>query len=106
MLSTIDAQKFVAGHNDVIERSVVHNHIAQMKALQEKVRGLKVTDQSIEEVQKQFEPNQSALVQTIYNEIKCGRGQRHVKTVGQLFDQHSRELTALQQEDLEFAATA
>ena len=46
------------------------DHIAKMKALQEKVRGLKVTGQSIEEVQKQFEPNQSALVQTIYNEIK------------------------------------
>ena len=70
MLSTIDAQKFVAGHNDVIDRAAVHNHIAQMKALLEKVRGLKVTGQSIEEVQKQFEPNQSALVQTIYNEIK------------------------------------
>jgi hypothetical protein len=30
----------------------------------------KVKGQSIEEVQKQFEQNQSALVQTIYNEIK------------------------------------
>jgi hypothetical protein len=29
-----------------------------------------VNGQSIEEVQKQFEQNQSALVQTIYNEIK------------------------------------
>jgi glyoxylase-like metal-dependent hydrolase (beta-lactamase superfamily II) len=70
MLSTIDARKFVCGHNDVIDRAAVQNHIAQMKALQEKVRGLKVKGQSIEEVQKQFEQNQSALVQTIYNEIK------------------------------------
>jgi cyclase len=70
MLTSIDAQKFVCGHNDVIDRAAVQNHIAQMKALQEKVRGLKVKGQSIEEVQKQFEQPQSALVQTIYNEIK------------------------------------
>jgi glyoxylase-like metal-dependent hydrolase (beta-lactamase superfamily II) len=70
MLSTIDAQKFVCGHNDVIDRAAVRNHIAQMKALQKKVLDLKMKGQSIEEVQKQCEQNQSALVQTIYNEIK------------------------------------
>jgi cyclase len=70
MLSTIDAQKFVCGHNDIINRAAVQNHIAQMKDLQEKVRGLKVKGQSIEEAQKQFEQNQASLVQTIYNEIK------------------------------------
>jgi hypothetical protein len=41
-----------------------------MKALQTKVRDLKMKGRSIEEVQKQFEQNQSALVQAIYNEIK------------------------------------
>jgi hypothetical protein len=41
-----------------------------MKALQDKVRDLKVKGQGIEEVQKQFEQNQSALVRTIYSEIK------------------------------------
>jgi cyclase len=70
MLSTIDAQKFVCGHNDVIDRAAVRNHITQMKELQEKVRGLKMKGRNIEEVQKQFEQNQSALIQTIYNEIK------------------------------------
>jgi cyclase len=70
MLSAIDAQKFVCGHNDVIDRAAVRNHIAQMKALQEKVRSLKASGQGIEEAQKQFEQSQSALVQTIYNEIK------------------------------------
>jgi len=70
MLSAIDAQKFVCGHNDVIDRAAVQNHIAVMKALQEKVRSLKVKGQSIEEVQKQFEQSQLALVQTIYNEVK------------------------------------
>jgi len=70
MLSTIDAQKFVCGHNDVIDRAAVQNHIAQMKDLQEKVRGLKVKGQGIGDVQRQFEQNQSALVQAVYNEIK------------------------------------
>jgi glyoxylase-like metal-dependent hydrolase (beta-lactamase superfamily II) len=70
MLSTIDAQKFICGHNDMIDRAAVQNHIAQMEELQEKVRGLKVKGKSIEEAQKQFEQNQSSLVQTIYNEIK------------------------------------
>jgi hypothetical protein len=41
-----------------------------MKALQEKVLDLKMKGQNIEEVQKHFEQNQSALVKTIYNEIK------------------------------------
>jgi hypothetical protein len=41
-----------------------------MKGLQAKVRDLKMKGRSIEEVQKQFEQNQSALVQAIYNEIK------------------------------------
>jgi cyclase len=70
MLSTIDAQKFVCGHNDVIDRAAVQNHTTQMKALQEKVRGFKKKGQSIEEAQNQFDQNQSVLVQTIYNEIK------------------------------------
>ena len=70
MLSTIDARTFVCGHNDVIDRAAVQNHIAQMKSLQEKVLDLKMKGLSIEEVQKQFEQNQSALVQTIYSEIK------------------------------------
>jgi cyclase len=70
MLSAIDAQKFVCGHNDVIDRAAVLDHIVRMKDLQEKVRGFKMKGQGIEEVRKQFEQNQSALVQTIYNEIK------------------------------------
>jgi hypothetical protein len=70
MLATIDARKFVCGHNDVIDRAAVQNHIGQMKALQEKVLDLKIKGQGIEEVQKRFEQNQSALVKTIYNEIK------------------------------------
>ena len=70
MLSTIDARKFVCGHNDVIDRTAVRNHIARMKALQAKVRDLKMKGRSIEEVQKHFEQNQAALVQATYNEIK------------------------------------
>lgn len=70
MLSAIDARKFVCGHNDTIDRAAVHSHIAQMKALQEKVRGLKEKGQGIEEVQKQFEQNQAALVKTIFGEIQ------------------------------------
>jgi cyclase len=70
LLSTLDAQKFVCGHNDVIDHAAVQNHIIKMKALQEKVRDLKTKGQGIDQVQKQFEQNQSALVQVIYNEIK------------------------------------
>ncbi len=70
MLSALDARKFVCGHNDVIDRAAVENHIRQMKTLQEKVRSLKAKGQGIEQVQKQFERNESALVQAIYNEIK------------------------------------
>jgi hypothetical protein len=54
----------------VINRAAVRNHIARMKALQEKVRDLKVKGRSLEQAQRQFEQNQSTLVQTVYNEIK------------------------------------
>ena len=70
MLATIDAQRFVSGHSEIQDRAGVQNHIVQMKAMQEKVRGLKAKNMSLEDVQKQFAQNEATLVGVIYNEIK------------------------------------
>lgn len=70
MLATIDAKRFVSGHSEIQDRTGVQNHIAQMKAMQEKVRELKAKNMSLTEVQKQFAQNEVTLVGVIYNEIK------------------------------------
>jgi cyclase len=70
MLKTIDAIQFVCGHNEIQGIMGIRNHIAQMKAMQEKVRALKAKNMSIDDVRKQFSQNEATLVGVIYNEIK------------------------------------
>ncbi len=68
MLATLPAEKFVSGHSEIQDRAGVQNHIANMKAMQEKVRGLKAKGMALEDVQKQFAQNEATLVGVIYNE--------------------------------------
>jgi cyclase len=70
MLATIDARRFVSGHSDIQDRSGVQNHIANMKAVQEKVRGLKAKGLSLEDIRKQFTQAEAALVGVIFDEIR------------------------------------
>jgi glyoxylase-like metal-dependent hydrolase (beta-lactamase superfamily II) len=70
MLDTIDAEKFCSGHSEMTNRAGIENHIAQMKNRQEKVRTLIAKGKSIEEIKKEFEKNESRLIEAICNEIK------------------------------------
>jgi glyoxylase-like metal-dependent hydrolase (beta-lactamase superfamily II) len=72
MLRTLDAVKFCSGHDDIADRQAVKNHILQMKQIQEKVKSLMEKKKTLDEIKKEFDPNQSALVESIYNELKRG----------------------------------
>jgi glyoxylase-like metal-dependent hydrolase (beta-lactamase superfamily II) len=70
MLDTIDAEKFCSGHSEMTNRAGIENNITQMKGRQEKVRTLIAKGKSIEEIKKEFEENESRLIEAICNEIK------------------------------------
>jgi glyoxylase-like metal-dependent hydrolase (beta-lactamase superfamily II) len=70
MLQTIDAQRFVSGHSEVQDRAGVQGHIAAMKTLQERVRGLKAKGLALAEVQKDFPQAEASLVGVIFAELK------------------------------------
>jgi hypothetical protein len=70
MLVTLPAEKFVSGHSEIQDRAGVQNHVANMKAMQEKVRGLKAKGMTVEDVRKQFAQNEAILVGVIYDEIR------------------------------------
>ena len=68
MLATLPAEKFVSGHSEIQDRAGVQNHIANMKAMQEKVRSLKAKGMALQDVQNQFAQNETTLVGVVYNE--------------------------------------
>ncbi len=70
MLATLDARQFVTGHSPVQDRAGVERHVANMKAMVERVRGFKATGFSRQHVQKEFTQNEAALVGVIYDEIR------------------------------------
>jgi hypothetical protein len=72
MLNTLDAEKFYSGHSDPIGRTEVQQHIEEMKQLQVKIKSLIDSGKSLEDIQKEFETNQTRLVESIFNEIKNG----------------------------------
>jgi glyoxylase-like metal-dependent hydrolase (beta-lactamase superfamily II) len=72
MLATLNAEKFCSGHSDIVGRSEIKKHIEQIKEMQGKVKSLIEKNKTLEEIKKEFEQNQSALVESIYNELKKG----------------------------------
>jgi glyoxylase-like metal-dependent hydrolase (beta-lactamase superfamily II) len=70
MLETLDAEKFCSGHSEIANRETIKEQINQMQKRQEKIKSLIEKDMSLEEVKKEFEENESRLVEAIYNEIK------------------------------------
>ena len=70
MLVAIDAEKFCSGHSEIADRAAVTKHIEEIKQMQEKVKSLAKQNKTIDEIKKEFDVNQSALVESIYNELK------------------------------------
>lgn len=72
MLETIDAEHFCSGHSDMVDRLAIKQHIEQMKKLQDKIRQLLDNGLNLDQIKKEFEENESRLVESIYHEIKQG----------------------------------
>lgn len=71
MLATLDAERFCSGHSEVTDRVGIQAQIDQMKARQQKVRGLIEAGKTLEQVQAEFEEDEARLVESIFSEIKA-----------------------------------
>jgi cyclase len=70
MLETLDAVQFCSGHADIKSREDIVKHIEEMKKFQQKVKSLKNDGKTLAEIQREFEPDEGRLVETVYNEFK------------------------------------
>lgn len=71
MLETLDAEKFCSGHSDIKSREDIEQHLVDMKKLQEKIKSSVKEGKSLEAIQTNFKPDESRLVETVYNEINA-----------------------------------
>lgn len=70
MLDNLEAEKFCSGHSEPVDRNTVKQHIEEMTQIQEKVKTLVNQGKNLEEIQKEFEGNQSRLIASIFDELK------------------------------------
>lgn len=70
MLEAIKAEKFCSGHSEMMDRTTIKSHIAQMKKTQQKVRELVKQGKALDQVKARFEEAESRLVESIYGELQ------------------------------------
>ena len=70
MLDTLDAQRFATGHEELLDRAAVRGHIGRLVSLQAKVESLVKQGRSLDEAKREFQENESRLVESIYSELK------------------------------------
>jgi glyoxylase-like metal-dependent hydrolase (beta-lactamase superfamily II) len=70
MLEVLDAEKFYSGHSEMADRKTIIKHIAEMKERQGKVKALIDKNKTLEEIRNEVKPNETGLIETIYNELK------------------------------------
>ena len=73
MLATLDAEKFYSGHSEALDKSAIRAHIVEMKDLQNRVAGLMNKKYTLENIKKEFNQDQSNLVEAIYNEVLASK---------------------------------
>jgi cyclase len=73
MLEAVDAEKFLSGHSEMLDRAGVQKHIDEMKGLQNKIKSMTDKNKSLDEIKNEFDQSQRTLVETIFNEIKTKR---------------------------------
>ncbi|MFC1608413.1 MBL fold metallo-hydrolase [Candidatus Latescibacterota bacterium] len=69
MLDVLDTDTFYNGHADMTNRQGILEHIVHMERRHIKVKNLISQKKNLGEIQKEFEENEAALVEIIYNEI-------------------------------------
>lgn len=70
MLESLDAEIFLSGHSEPVDRDDIKKHIQLMVERQNKVKDLIAQGKSQEEALAAFDKNEARLVTSIYNEIK------------------------------------
>jgi cyclase len=70
MLENLDASFFCSGHADIKTRTDIELHLHEMKKFQQKIISLVESGKNSDEVQREFNPDEKNLVETVYNEIK------------------------------------
>jgi len=69
MLSTLDADKFYSGHEEVLDRAAIRKHIEEMTAMQEKVKALAAQGKTLADLKGQFKEGEARLIESIYQEV-------------------------------------
>lgn len=70
MIETIDAVKFCTGHADVMSREDIEQHLQEMKKFQQKVKKLVSEGKGLAEIQSEFKPEESRLVESVFGELQ------------------------------------
>ena len=61
---------FYSGHSEMADRKTIIKHIAEMKERQGKVKAFIDKNKTLEEIRNEVKPNETGLIETIYNELK------------------------------------
>ena len=69
MLKDIPATQFCSGHSEMTSRESIVAHVNKISQMHEQVRGFITNKKSLEDVKVEFEEAESALVESMYNEI-------------------------------------
>ena len=69
MLEKLDAEKFLSGHSDPVDREEIEKHIQKMLERQNKLIELVKEGKTLEEILKKFDENETRLLTSIYSEI-------------------------------------
>ena len=69
MLETVPASQFCSGHSEIASREIVINHMNQIQSKIKQVADLKQKEESLDAIKSDFAENESALIESIYNEL-------------------------------------
>lgn len=69
LLADLDAELFLSGHSNPVDRNALSAHVEAMKQRQDKVKELMGQNMDLEKVLAQFDESESRLVTSIYQEI-------------------------------------
>ncbi len=69
MLKAIPATQFCSGHSEMTSRESIVAHVNKISQMHEQVRGFITNKKSLEDVKVEFDEAESALVESMYNEI-------------------------------------
>lgn len=70
MLETLDAVKFCTGHAEMKNREDIEQHLEELKNFQQKVKKLVSEGKTLPEIQAEFKPEESRLVESVFGELQ------------------------------------